>query len=157
MDDRYAINLGKTEIREGYGAGDVERILHQYAEGFSDFSYGFPSFGRSESKMVLRERLVAMFARYTVTLAPVTIDILFFGATAMAMGWHEFTFTPTTGEPALVRRSRYLELWRKQGEVAWRITLFQDNEDEAPRLAEDVVAALRAGELDEATRSWTRD
>ncbi len=155
MDDRYAINLGKSEIREGYRTGDVERILNQYADGFGDLSYGFPSFGGAESKAVLRERLTALFACHRVTLAPVAIDVLLFGETALQFGWHELTFTPHTGEPAFARRSRYLELWRKQPDDLWRIVLFQDNEDQAPRLMEEVTSALRAGQLDAARRSWT--
>ena len=155
LDDRYAINLGKTEIRDGYRTGDVERILNQYADGFGDFSHGFPSFGGAESKAVLRERLMALFARYRVTLAPVAIDVLLFGATALNFGWHELTFTPHTGEPAFLQRSRYLELWSKQADNLWRIVLFQDNEDQPPRLMEEMTSALRTGELDAATRSWT--
>ncbi len=155
MNDRYAINLGKTEIREGYRTGDVERILDQYADTFSDLSHGFPSFGGTDAKTVFRERLTALFARYRVLLAPVTIDILLFGATALEVGWHQFSFTSYSGEPAFTRRTRYLELWRKQHDDRWRIALFQDNEDQPGRLVEDVTAALRTGMLNAATRSWT--
>ena len=155
MDDRYAINLGKTEIREGYRTGDVERILDQYADGFGDLSYGFPSFGGTESKTVLRERLTALFARHCVSLEPVTIDILLFGTTALEFGWHELTFTPYTGEAMFTRRSRYFELWRKEHDDRWRIALFQDNEDQPGRLVEEITAALRKGTLNAATRSWT--
>ena len=68
MDDRYAINAAKTEIREGYRLGDVQRILSSYLVGFADLSDGFPSFGRDESRIVLEERLKQLFARYNVQL-----------------------------------------------------------------------------------------
>ena len=155
MDDRYAINLGKSEIREGYRTGDVERILSQYAIGYGDLSYGFPSFGGTESKRVLRERLTALFARHAVTLAPVTIEILLFGATALEFGWRQLTCVPHTGEPTFTRRSRYLELWRKEDDGRWQIALFQDNEDQPGRMVEEITTALRAGTLNAATRSWS--
>src|SRR5918996_5350619 len=44
LDDRYAINAAKTELREGYKNADVERILSVYADAFTDMSDGQPSF-----------------------------------------------------------------------------------------------------------------
>jgi len=38
MDDVYAINLAKTEIREGYNTADPDRLLAVADEGLIDFS-----------------------------------------------------------------------------------------------------------------------
>ncbi len=46
LDDRYAINAAKTELREGYNNADVERILAVFADGFTDLSAGQASFYR---------------------------------------------------------------------------------------------------------------
>jgi ketosteroid isomerase-like protein len=43
MDDVYAIRLAKTELREAYNAGDVDRVLAIFADGYSDMSVGQPS------------------------------------------------------------------------------------------------------------------
>ena len=44
MDDTYLINVAKTEFREGYNRGDVDRILSVFdEEGFTDMSEGVPS------------------------------------------------------------------------------------------------------------------
>jgi hypothetical protein len=57
LDDRYAINAAKTELREGYNNADVERILSVFAESFTDMTSGQPSFFGVDAKTVLRARL----------------------------------------------------------------------------------------------------
>ena len=44
MDDIHAINLAKTEFRDGYNAGDVEQVLSVFADALTDMSDGQPSF-----------------------------------------------------------------------------------------------------------------
>ena len=42
MDDAYAIRLAKTEVREAYRTGNVNRLLGVFADSFSDLSVGLP-------------------------------------------------------------------------------------------------------------------
>ena len=149
MDDRYAINLAKAEIRDGFNTSDVDRILLHFAVRYADLSAGLPSFGGEESKPVLRERLLALFAAYTVTFVPLIMNIALLGPdAALQYGWHELTLQPHTGSPATHLRRRYLELWRRQPDGHWRITLFIDNADHTSLLLEDMLAALQTGRFD---------
>ena len=50
LDDRYAINAAKTELREGYKNADVERILSVYADAFTDMSDGQATFFGPDAK-----------------------------------------------------------------------------------------------------------
>ncbi len=152
MDDRYAIHAAKTEIREGYDTGDVERIASIYAEGFGYLAHGLPSFSGAESKAVLRELLTALFAANEVSLVPIIIEVFLFGTSALEYGWHELTLRPRTGGPLTVLRTRYVELWRKEGGDAWRIALFLDNVDHEPVLVESMILAIRAGEFGPSSR-----
>src|SRR5215469_3327081 len=48
-DDQYAISVAKTEYREAYNSGDVDRLLAVFAAQFTDCSDGEPSFYGNEA------------------------------------------------------------------------------------------------------------
>ncbi|MBV9086846.1 MAG: nuclear transport factor 2 family protein [Acidobacteriaceae bacterium] len=133
MDDIYAINLAKSEFREAYNTGDIDRLLAVYADRFTDMSVGVPSFYGGEARQVLRSRLSRLFAEYRAKLVVSIIDIQVLGATAYDYGWHEMSLTPLGGE-AIITRQRYFELWKKDAEARWRIALYIDNMDLPPAM-----------------------
>jgi hypothetical protein len=76
MDDSYAINIAKTEFREGYNTGDIERIAALFRpSGFSDMSHGVPSKYGAEAVAVLRQKLENLFSQYFVKMTPIIINI----------------------------------------------------------------------------------
>ena len=143
MDDRYAINAAVTELREGYAAGDVERVLAVYADGFGDLTDGMPSFGHEESKLVFRERLRLLFAGETVEFVSVSMDILLFGETAVDLGWQTLVLTSRAGGEVTQVRTRYMQMWKKM-DGGWRIALFLNNADQPPMLAEEMIVEMRS-------------
>jgi ketosteroid isomerase-like protein len=143
MDDRYAINAAKTELREGYNTADVERILSVYADAFTDMSDGQASFFGPDAKVVLRAKLEKLFREYQVEWAPIIIDITIAGAVAVEYGWHEMTLRRKAGGPAEVKRTRYVQAWNRDHH-SWRIVLVIDNIDQKPELAEDQLLKLSA-------------
>ena len=134
MDDIYAINLAKTEFREAYNTGDVQRLLSVYADAFTDMSVGVASFFGAEARQVLQSRLAKLFARYHVTLVVSIIDIRVLGTTAYDYGWHETTLTAEGGGEPIKTRQRYFELWKKDTNGRWRIALYIDNMDLPPAM-----------------------
>lgn len=147
MDDIYAINAAKTELREGYNAADVDRILSVFADAFTDMSDNLPSFHSTNgpnAKTVLRARLERLFREYTVELAPVAIEIKVAGELAVEHGWHEMKLFPKLGGKAELRRTRYVEVWSRGPRLGWRIVLFIDNRDQEPKLMEDVLLEMAA-------------
>lgn len=134
MDDAYAINIAKTEFREAYNNGDVDRLLGVYGDGFTDMSVGAPSFYGGEARQVLRSRLSKLFAEYRAKLVISIIDIHVVGTTAYDYGWHAMTLTPKDGGEAVMTRRRYFELWKKDVEGRWRIALYIDNIDLPPAM-----------------------
>jgi ketosteroid isomerase-like protein len=139
LDDRYAINAAKTELREGYNNADVERILSVFADSFTDMTGGQASFFGIDSKTVLRARLERLFRDYHVELAPIVMDIAIAGDLAGAYGWHVLTLRSKTAGPPEVKRTRYTEIWRRDLNFAWHIVFLMDNADQKPEL---VAAAL---------------
>ena len=129
MDDVYAINLAKSDYREGFNTADVERVLSVFAPEFTDMSDSRPTRYRADAATKLRRSLAELFAEYEAKLTVIIIDISVFGSNAFDYGWHELTLTPRNGGESVYRRTRYCELWSKQPNGDWRISRFMDNPD----------------------------
>lgn len=136
MDDRYAINLAKAELREAYRNADVDGVMSRFADSFTDMRDGQTSFGSPDSRVVLRATLEKLFLENDVELTPIVADISVCGDIAVEYGWHELTRRPKAGGGAEQRRTRYVEVWRRGAQGAWQITFFMDNADQKPLLAE---------------------
>ena len=129
MDDTYAINVAKTEYREGFNTGNADRILSVFAHEFTDNSDGRPSRYGSDAPIKLRRYLDQLFAEYNAHLAIIVAAIVISGDLAYDYGWHELMLTPRNGGAPRLVRKRYLELWRKQRGDQWRIIRYIDNDD----------------------------
>jgi ketosteroid isomerase-like protein len=129
MDDVFAINVAKSNYREGFNTADVERVLSVFAPEFTDMSDSRPSRYRADAAATSRQSLSELFAEYEAKLNVIIIDISVFGNNAFDYGWHELTLKPRNGGAAVYRRTRYLELWSKQPQGDWRISQFIDNQD----------------------------
>jgi ketosteroid isomerase-like protein len=130
VDDVYGINVAKTEFRDAYGSGDVNRLMAVFnPNGFTDMSEGGPTKYGGEALSSFRDQTVNLFAEYSVNLSPIVNRIVALGSTAYDYGWHEFTLTPKKGGPPILRRQRYFELWNKDSAGDWKISLYVDNAD----------------------------
>ena len=129
MDDVYAINVAKSNYREGFTTADVERVLSAFAPEFTDMSDSRPSRYQADAAVKLRRSLAELFAEYEAKLNVIIIAISVFGNNAFDYGWHELTLKPKNGGESVYRRTRYCELWSKQANGDWKISKFMDNED----------------------------
>jgi ketosteroid isomerase-like protein len=131
MDDVYAINVAKSNYREGFNTSDVERVLSVFAPEFTDMSASRPTRYRADAAVKLRRSLGDLFAEYQANLNVIINAISVFGDNAFDYGWHELTLTPRNGGEPVYRRTRYFELWSKQPNSDWKISRFMDNQDVA--------------------------
>lgn len=129
MDDVYQINVAKTEFREAYNTGDIERLVSVFHDGCVNMSDGFASASGAAVRIRVRERAVALFADYAVRLVPIVIKILPFGDKMFDYGWHEFTLTPKAGGTPVRKRERYMEVWAKDTAGRWKILFYMNNAD----------------------------
>ena len=129
MDDVYAINVAKSNYREGFNTADVERVLSVFAPEFTDMSDSRPTRYREDAAAKLRRSLAELFAEYEARLNVIVNSISLFGNNAFDYGWHELTLTPRNGGEPVYCRTRYFELWSKQPNGDWRIVRFMDNKD----------------------------
>jgi ketosteroid isomerase-like protein len=129
VDDTYAINVAKTEFREGFNTGNPDRVLSVFAPEFTDNSDGRPSRYGKDAPVKLRRHLEQLFADYDTHLVIIMVAIVISGDLAYDYGWHELTLTPRNGSTSQLLRKRYLELWKKQNSGEWRIIRFIDNAD----------------------------
>ena len=157
MDDAYAIRLAKTELRDAYNQGNVNRVLAVFADAYSDMSAGLASFYGTEAKTVLKHRLKKLFIRYRAELAVTIISIRIQGPLAFDWGWHKLTRTPKIGGRSITTRTRYLEIWQKDASGNWKIAIFFDNLDVPPQMPpKEVLAEMGIGPAVTARRSTGR-
>src|SRR5262245_58563609 len=95
-DDQYAISVAKTEYRDAYNSGDVDRLLAVFAPQFTDCSEGEPSFYGDEAVRALRLRTRELFRQFQVELAVIIIDIVVKDDFAYDRGWHKVQLTDKT-------------------------------------------------------------
>jgi uncharacterized protein (TIGR02246 family) len=130
MDDVFQINMAKTEFREAYDAGDVDRLLSVFnPDGFTEMSEGGPTRYGREAIATLRDQVGRLFAKYSIKMIPIINRIVVTSNTAYAYGWHEFTLTPKNGGETIRKRERYFELWNKDAEGKWTVSLYINNSD----------------------------
>ena len=130
MDGVYKINLAKTEFREAYETGDVDRLVSVFSpSGFTNMSEGGPSKYGTEAIAALRDQAGHLFEKYSVKMTPIIIHIVVTGDTAYDYGWHEFTLIPKNGGDPIRKRQRYFELWDRDAAGNWTISLFINNAD----------------------------
>jgi|SRR5205823_3024708 len=105
MDDIYKINVAKTEFREAYNTGEVDRLLAVFTDdGFTSMFESGPSQFGGRARSSLREEAVKLFADYSVQMNVIIIDIIVQGGTAYDCGWHEFTLRPKDGGEPIRKR-----------------------------------------------------
>ena len=139
MNDIDAINAAKTEFREAYNTGDVDRLLSVFADGFADLSAGVPSFFGEEARSVLRSRTANLFQNYRATLVVTITSIRVVQTTAYDFGSHTLTLVPRKGGEPITSRRRYFELWHKGADAKWTIELFIDNPDLPPAMPDGEI------------------
>jgi len=143
-DDQYAISLAKTEYRDAYNTGDIDRLLAVFASGFTDCSDGEPSFYGEEARRALRLRSQELFRLYRVEILVIIIDIIVKDDFAYDWGWHKVRLTDKTTGQTTDTKYRYFETWKKQN-GAWKIDYIITNKELPPRmLPEDESASAPA-------------
>lgn len=141
MTDDEAISVAKTEFREAYNTGNVDRLLSVFADSFTDMTEGEASFYGTEAKTALRWRATNLFRGYTARMEVIIIAVVVRGDTAYDWGWHRLTLVPKSGGEPILKRSRYCEIWEKNQAGKWQIRIFIDNKDhEAEMLPEEAIA-----------------
>jgi ketosteroid isomerase-like protein len=142
MDDElHAINLAKTEFREGFNSGDASRLMSIVDPDLVCFADGQPSgFGASDLE-ALKHRLVALFQQFYVQLAVIIVEIRVHNGVAYDYGWHDLTVTPKAGGPAIHRRDRYVDIWRRNKQGDWKLWMYMDNRDVPGPLGQDQLSS----------------
>ena len=141
-DAQDAISQAKTEYREAYNTGDIDRLLAVFASAFTDCSDGEPSFYGEEARRALRLRSQELFSRYQVEIFVIMIDIIVKDDFAYDWGWHKLRLTDKATHQVSDTKYRYFETWKKEN-GAWKIGYIITNKELPPRLLpeDEVVSA----------------
>jgi ketosteroid isomerase-like protein len=142
-EDQQKISVAKTEYREAYNTGNVERLLSVFAPAFTDCSDGEPSFYGEEARRALRLRTGELFRRYSVELSVIIIDIVVKDDFAYDWGWHKVRLTDKTTGETTETKHRYFETWTKEKD-AWKIDYIITNKEQPPRMLPEEPQAVEA-------------
>jgi len=143
MDDLYAINVAKSEFRECFNRGDTSRMLAIADPDLVNFSDGQPSEFGKNGLDALKTRLANLFERFTAKLAVIVIEIRLQGDVAYDYGWHELTLAPKDGGQPIHRKDRYVDIWRRNKDGAWKLWMYMDNADVADPFRPEQVASAK--------------
>lgn len=135
-EDQQKISIAKTEYREAYNTGDLERLLCVFASAFTDCSEGEPSFYGDEARQALRLRAGELFQRCTVDLFVIIIDIVVKGDFAYDWGWHKVRLIDKKTGESTETKYRYFETWQKEND-AWKISYIITNKELPPKMLPD--------------------
>ncbi len=75
MDDVYAINVAKSQFRDGFNTGDPNLVLSVFAPTFTDMSDGRPSRYGADAGVKLRADLADLFTHYDAKINVIIIAI----------------------------------------------------------------------------------
>jgi len=152
-EDQYAILVAKTNYREAYNTGDVERLLSVFASEFTDCSDGEPTCYGDEAPRALRARVEKLFFAYTIEMAVIIVDVVVEGERfAYDWGWHKIRLIDRKDGAITNARHRYFETWLQEG-AQWKISYMITNQELPPRMLAnestkpDCVAAERPGQV----------
>jgi ketosteroid isomerase-like protein len=129
LDDLYLINVAKTEFREAYCAGNVDRLIAITDANFVDFSDERRGAFGDGARQALREHFETLFSRFKIELRVIIIEIRLAGNVAYDYGWQEFYFTPKGEGTPFMKRERYADIWRKDKDGNWKLWMFMSNRD----------------------------
>lgn len=140
MDDLYAINAAKTEFRDAYNTGEMERLVAVLDPDIVAFSEGLPcAFGPGVAD-ALATQYRDSAETHRVRLDPIIIEIRIEGNVAYDYGWHVWTLTPIAGGEGVTRRERYVDIWRKNAAGEWKLWMFMNNQDVPMQMPEAAAA-----------------
>jgi len=145
-DAQDAISQAKTEYREAYNTGDIDRLLAVFASAFTDCSDGEPSFYGEEARRALRLRSQELFSRYQVEIFVIMIDIIVKDDFAYDWGWHKLRLTDKATHQVSDTKYRYFETWKKEN-GAWKIGYIITNKELPPRLLPEDEFVSAGGRL----------
>ena len=145
-DAQDAISQAKTEYREAYNTGDIDRLLAVFASAFTDCSDGEPSFYGEEARRALRLRSQELFRCYKVEIFVIIIDIIVKDDFAYDWGWHKLRLTDKATHQVSDTKYRYFETWKKEN-GAWKIGYIITNKALPPRLLPEDEVASAGGRL----------
>jgi len=126
--DQHSIAVAKTEYREAYNEGDVQRLLCVFAPEFVDCSDSEPSFYGEEARTALKLRSSALFDRHKVELSVIIIDVVVKGDFAYDWGWHKVRLIDKQTGETRETKYRYFETWTKES-GAWKIDYIITNKE----------------------------
>jgi ketosteroid isomerase-like protein len=115
-----------------YNAGDVGRLMRVFADDWIDMSEGAPTLAGREAHEKTAARLRETFRKFRGELTVHTEEVCVAGDMAFDHGTLHVQLTPRDAGVPKEISLRFLEIWRKQSDGAWKVSRAMDNSGGAP-------------------------
>ncbi len=125
--DKQAIETAINDFIIAYNAGDVPRLMQVYSDNYVEMSEGDPTMSGVEGKRKTAERIGGVLAQHRGYLEVFTEEIEMAGDLAYDRGTLCVTLTHKTTGKVFSFERRFLEVWRKESDGAWRVIRVMDN------------------------------
>ena len=112
---------------DAYNRGDAAGLIAAFADDYVDMSEGEPTVRGEQAIRHTEARLLETFAKFTGRLSVDVDELEVLGDWAYDYGHLRIELHPKQGgEPAVVQR-RFLEIWRRGPDGAWKAARGMDN------------------------------
>lgn len=125
--DKQAIGAAIKDFIIAYNAEDVPRLMQVYSDDYVEMSEGDPTVSGVEGKRKTAERIGGVLAQHRGHLEVFTEEIEMAGDLAFDRGTLCVTLTHKTTGKVFSFERRFLEVWRKEFDGAWRVIRVMDN------------------------------
>ena len=126
-ENKAAIESAINDFIAAYNLGDVPRLMQAYSDDYVEMSEGDPTVSGVEGKRKTAERIGKVLEQHRGHLEVFTEEIEIAGDLAYDRGTLCVTLTHKTTGNVLSFERRFLEVWRKEADGAWRVIRVMDN------------------------------
>jgi uncharacterized protein (TIGR02246 family) len=136
--DIAAVNAARAAFMAGYEAGDAAAIGNLYTTDAVSESNNQPTL---EGRDAIVASLKGMFEQVSVKATLVPDETKTLGTLGIDRGHYSVTATPKAGAPPITSEGRYLVVYRKDADGAWRAWRDFDNAHGTPATPKDAAPA----------------
>jgi uncharacterized protein (TIGR02246 family) len=127
---RHAIDSTNALAAAALASGDTAALMRNYAD---DAVLLFPNAPVISGRAALSKFAADMFSTISMKdIRMTTTDVMVSGELAVETGTYEWTIVPKGGKP-MPETGKYITVWKKQGDGAWKIVRDINNTDMAAK------------------------
>ena len=128
MNDEQRIRSAIDDFVKAFNARQFDQIEAILSDTVVDMSAGRETIAGPAAKQAFRKQVEGLFAGFDSRLEITVEEVRVAGDWAFDRGHLEVRLRSKQDSSVKFKRQRFLEIWRKQKDGAWRIQVIMDND-----------------------------